>query len=211
AHSWVEVYVPKVGWMPFEPTIGFEGFEQLEEEKASDTAPKTEDAKKEKEEKKKQEEKKAQNEKEEKIQEKQLKKEKEAQKQPEKKEENKASITWLWWTLAAIGLLVVTILFNQRRKIMPTLLIWYYNKKNPSLSKAYEKVVSRLDKQLGLKREDGETLHGYAMRVDSYLKTNDFSTLTSYMEQELYNPDAELAKWIDFKECWENLINQTRG
>ena len=211
AHSWVEVYVPKVGWMPFEPTIGFEGFEQLEEEKASDTAPKTEEVKKEKEEKKKQEEQKAQNEKEEKIQEEQLKKEKEAQKQPDQKENGKASIAWLWWTLAGIALLVIAILFSQRRKIIPSILIWYYNKKNPSLSKAYEKVVKRLDQQLGLKREDGETLHEFALRVDNYLNTNDFSTLTSYMEQELYNPDAELTKWIDFKECWENLINQTRG
>ena len=27
AHSWVEVYFPQIGWIPFEPTIGFSGSE----------------------------------------------------------------------------------------------------------------------------------------------------------------------------------------
>ena len=26
AHSWVEAYMPGIGWMPFEPTIGFSRF-----------------------------------------------------------------------------------------------------------------------------------------------------------------------------------------
>src|SRR5690606_16184068 len=30
AHSWVEAYMPGVGWMLFEPTIGFTGSSQLE-------------------------------------------------------------------------------------------------------------------------------------------------------------------------------------
>lgn len=25
AHSWVEAYMPDVGWLPFEPTVGFDG------------------------------------------------------------------------------------------------------------------------------------------------------------------------------------------
>ena len=30
AHSWVEAYMPGVGWMPFEPTIGFGGASSIE-------------------------------------------------------------------------------------------------------------------------------------------------------------------------------------
>ena len=26
AHSWVEVYFPSMGWVPFEPTPGFSGY-----------------------------------------------------------------------------------------------------------------------------------------------------------------------------------------
>ena len=29
AHSWVEVFFPSQGWVPFEPTKGFEGFDNL--------------------------------------------------------------------------------------------------------------------------------------------------------------------------------------
>src|SRR5699024_5001565 len=29
AHSWVEVYFPEIGWIPFEPTIGFSGSDML--------------------------------------------------------------------------------------------------------------------------------------------------------------------------------------
>ena len=25
AHSWVEAFMPEIGWVPFEPTIGFSG------------------------------------------------------------------------------------------------------------------------------------------------------------------------------------------
>ncbi|GEK33546.1 transglutaminase family protein [Kurthia sibirica] len=213
AHSWVEVYIPNVGWMSFEPTIGFSGFDQVEKESdAGDSVPGN------KQKKKQQEQQEAKNKEQQQAQEakkQQQEKIKEETKKEQKKKEQQAkssqlSAKTIWIIVGAIAIVVITLFIIFRKKWLPALLIWRYKKQQPSLEKSYEAVLKRL-KLIGLTRLDGETLTDFAKRVDAKLQTNDMSQLTTMMEKNLYNPNAEVATWNDFKECWENLINQTRG
>lgn len=206
AHSWVEVYIPKVGWMSFEPTIGFEGFDQVELDEENDNAtPNNKTEEKQKEEKQEQE----------KVQEE--KQEKEKVEKEKQQKENKVNETSRWSPLwialigTAIVLLAAIALFFTRRKWMPNFIINYYSQRKPSLDKSYAVLMKQLRKHANLKLAEGETLSEFAKRVDEKLKTTDMTKLTKMMEKELYDPNAEITRWDDFNECWKNLINKTRG
>lgn len=205
AHSWVEVYIPEVGWMPFEPTIGFEGFdEQVEEETTQNEAPaKKEEEKKQEEQKKQKEQKKEQ-----------PKKEQEMKKEQQPKEQKATTTNTNNWLPIAFGIGVIVlaiVLFFTRHRWYVNLFIWYYNQKKPPIEQAYRVLLRRLARHNLLVREDGETLATFAKRVDQQLRTEDMSKLTNLMERRLYDPNADSARWDEFKECWKNLINETRG
>lgn len=209
AHSWVEVYIPDVGWMPFEPTIGFEGFDQVQEDQENESSTPKNNTEEEKEEQKKQEQEKVKEESEKEKVEKEQKEKEEQDKKVAKKDEG--STTWIWFTLLGLLVVAAVALFFTRRKWMPSLLISYYNQRKPSLDQAYAVLMKQLKKQTSLKLAEGETLAEFAKRVDGKFKTTDMTKLTKMMEKELYDPNAETTVWDNFKECWENLINKTRG
>lgn len=202
AHSWVEAYMPGVGWMLFEPTIGFTGAAAIdfdvEVEQPEDGAveaperpnpiPEIED---------------------------------EAVAAPVDEEPTQMNrigfflednIGKILLGLAGMGLLIA-VLYKLRQKWLPKLLIPYYRIRGNNAA-TFEKAYLRLLKQLdlyGIKRKDGQTLKSYAAYIDSFFGSHDMSKLTQAYERSVYGGKAESVRWQELKESWENLIKQTSG
>lgn len=200
AHSWVEAYIPGVGWMLFEPTIGFTGTSQIDFDLDVETSdPENQEIP-------------------------------ERLERPEVKEQDETAAAANnngpnFWDrtgdfiadnkgailIAAIAFLLLAILlFIKRQKWLPKILVPYYRRKNGK--QTFEKAYLRLLKQLelyGIKRQDGQTLMAYARYIDSFFGTNEMTRLTTSYEQSVYGGKPETVDWHELKESWENLINRT--
>lgn len=204
AHSWVEVLFPTVGWVPFEPTKGFNNpatyvYDEAQGDAGSPSSNEetTEAAT-------------AQN--------------KDKKVQAEKDGKKKAS-TALGETGAAkffklhmktflivlIMLIVIALgLYVSRDRWIPPLLIWNYKEKkqDDSFIDAYESLLKRLER-VGLKRRPGQTLRNYAAYVDSHFDTTDMTALTERYERVIYSGDRANMDWEYSRDLWENLIKKT--
>ncbi|MGB6407057.1 MAG: transglutaminase domain-containing protein, partial [Planococcus donghaensis] len=202
AHSWVEAYMPGVGWMLFEPTIGFTGSSSIDFDLELDpTDPEQPDPQ-----------------------------ERPEAQEPESAEDEEvvvSSQTAFWnrltdyistnrwklvWTIIALGV-IGAILFKIRHRWMPKFLISYYRMRGQEPVQ-FEKAYLRLLKQLelyGIHRKSGQTLKSYAAYIDSFFGTREMSELTAAYERMIYGGDAESIDWHELKESWENLINRTSG
>ena len=201
AHSWVEAYIEGVGWIPFEPTIGYSNPTNIdyettmpEEDDALDpTKPDELDIKEPKDQQPE-----------------------EVSKTPVagKKADKGFDIEVLKIpALILLGILIVgaLIVFLTRNKWLPKYYIRQNNKQAPS-RKTYIVAYERLLKQLssyGLKRAKNQTLGSYAKKVDHHFETNEMSKLTDVYEKLIYSKDVDESKFEQMKESWEYLINKT--
>ncbi|MFD1862798.1 DUF4129 domain-containing transglutaminase family protein [Planococcus chinensis] len=202
AHSWVEAYMPGVGWMLFEPTIGFTGAasidfdveadqpedEAVEAPERPNPIPEIED---------------------------------EATIDPADEEPTQMNrigffleenIGKILLGLAGLGLFIA-IMYKMRQKWLPKLLIPYYRFRGDNAAtfeKAYLRLLMQLD-LYGIKRKEGQTLKSYAAYIDSFFGSHDMTKLTQAYERSVYGGKAETIRWHDLKESWENLIKQTTG
>ena len=200
AHSWVEAYMPGVGWMQFEPTIGFSGFNQVEDDTRpeNDTQPSADEQAPEAEEEEKEQQ-----------QEKPEPQQQEPQTDTSKADEQ--GIIWWPWLVGFVALVVAYGFWRTRKKWIPQYVkTRYASKSTVSIEQAYNDLLKVLA-MYGLKKADSETLQQFAKRVDEKLGEHHMKAFVAQYERYIYDPSAEEVQWDKLKESWQYLINKVRG
>ncbi|WP_019390637.1 transglutaminaseTgpA domain-containing protein [Priestia filamentosa] len=198
AHSWVEVYFPTLGWVPFEPTKSFsnpydftydlEENENAAVEESDDTRATPAAA--------------------------QPVQEEEKSTAKETKESGNSllssvSIDKIWIILLFLIALIGVLLYVTRQKWMPTFLIRMYRPKDDkaSFNKAYKSLLKQWQRK-GVEREKGQTLRQFAAEVDERIGTKEMSKLTFYYEEMVYREQYKREDSTVIIELWENLIKK---
>ena len=201
AHSWPEVFFPNTGWVPFEPTKGFnpearfiETFEQNEQETSESTETETQS-------------------------------EEDQTAVPERGDEgggadNSFDMTMItdflkdsWKTIAstilALGILAFLI-YWLRGKWAPRLWVFYYkrSKSEARFAQAYLRLLGELSR-FGIKRTEGQTLREYARYVDQFFGTVEMGKLTAEYERILYSGRGADVDWNELESKWEKMILKT--
>jgi hypothetical protein len=203
AHSWVEVYFPNQGWVPFEPTKGFSNDIIINYEAVGNSAnsPGTTPPLAQKPQK---EEKEDPN----------LTKDTESAFDFSQLWDNIASTVktnWkMWIVFLALFTLIGWILYRIRGKWVPyfVMLRFKYRKKDENIGVAYLILLAQLDRY-GLKRKENQTLRHYARYIDSFFSTREMTRLTVYYEQYMYHQNLPKGSWEESYKLWENLIKKT--
>ncbi|MER1987982.1 MAG: DUF4129 domain-containing transglutaminase family protein [Solibacillus sp.] len=186
AHSWVEVYIDGVGWMPFEPTIGYANQVNIDYD--------------------------VENTNEEKPDEQPEEEELEQQPQPVATQKGGSGVTA--GVLAAIALVVVGgiyWLWKRRRPLMsPVSQVQEERLLDKQADALYYELLQHLARK-DLKRAPHETLQQFAKRVDRSLNTDQISAFIVIYERAIYSKQISETDALEMKECWEYLINSTTG
>ncbi len=203
AHSWVEVFFPNQGWVPFEPTKGFSNEININYESEGTSSSNNQQTSTPPVKKPQQEE---------------LDDTKTAN------DSNFFDIKRIWadtklflknnWKrMVLLSILlagVAAIFYRIRGKWVPYLLlaVYRFKKKDESISAAYLALLDQFDRY-GLKRKENQTLRNYARYIDSFFSTREMTRLTAIYEHYLYHQNLPKGTWKESHELWENLIKKT--
>ncbi|MEH7250992.1 transglutaminaseTgpA domain-containing protein [Neobacillus niacini] len=203
AHSWVEVYFPNQGWVPFEPTKGFSNniaIDFTSEERTPAAAETTVPP--------------------------EQKPQQDLEKDSSSSKKNNQSFTFnnVWlsiktfmsknWKWILLSLVIVGgaagLIYRGRGKWIPYLYLLQFRlrKKDENIGKAYLVLLDQLERY-GLKRNEDQTLRNYARYIDTFFASREMSRLTDRYEQYLYHQKLPEGSWKDSRELWENLIKKT--
>lgn len=199
AHSWVEVYFPELGWVPFEPTQGFtnptvfhletseatqiehdEPLEIPEGELPEADVPMEMD-----------------------------------ESEPVMAEPVGRDFQMPWKKLVAIMLvifIVVFLLYKFRFRIKMFYHYWKLGSKKDeqAFQDAYHHLLNMLDRD-GYKRRKNQTLREYAKQVDARYRTKEMKMLTAYYERMLYRNEFDENEWRHLRDLWRNLLKTIAG
>lgn len=203
AHSWVEVYFPNQGWVPFEPTKGFTNGVSIDFTNENGTPAATETTA--------QPAPKPQQD---------LEEDTDSSKGTDKS----FSFSGFWlsvktflnknWKWIFVSLVFVFgsagLLYRLRGKWIPRLYLLQFRlrKKDENIGKAYIILLDQLERY-GLKRNEDQTLRNYARYIDTFFASREMSKLTDRYEQYLYHQKLPDGSWKESRELWENLIKKT--
>lgn len=199
AHSWVEVYFPDAGWVPFEPTQGFSNptnfhveSSEAETEDQDDIleAPEYEAPESDME-----------------------REEKEAEAAMAVPKEGGFEVKGWHIAIAVLVICIIAFILFKRRYRMMTKLYSLRLGRNPNektFQAAYHYLLRVLDRY-GLGRENNQTLREYSKRIDARYSTRDMELLTNQYERLLYRDEFNPEELKQLTKLWKNLLNKIMG
>ncbi|MFS0787821.1 transglutaminaseTgpA domain-containing protein [Shouchella sp. 1P09AA] len=199
AHSWVEVYFPSAGWVSFEPTPSFTGFNFEQEQLDLENNDLEEIPTPEEQEDFELPEEEAQIE------------EAEEGTNDEAASNDGQSYGWLIGTSVGLFIVFGTLVFVFRKRLSTS----YVNRKQRSAqsvedyAQSFERLLWLL-RLYGVKRTENQTIREYAQYVEKELALHDrpMVQLAATYEQFLYSDNKEQLNKQKFDENWKKMLNQ---